>query len=70
MTDKNDKNAINPKITFLAEVITRITENRVDVINVFYRGAWECLLRFGTKARLNCPYHFAVSKIHWIITVY
>lgn len=34
-TKKNDKNVMSIKITFLVEVITRITEKRVDVINLF-----------------------------------
>lgn len=55
---------MNPKITFLAEVITRITENRVDVINLFSRQTCACLLKLSTKARPHCPRHFIVSKMY------
>lgn len=48
-TKKNDKNAINLIATFRAGVITRVTENRVNVINLFYRETCACLLNLVPK---------------------
>lgn len=67
MTKKNDKNAINPKIAFLVEVTSRITANRVQVINLF-RETCASLLRLGPK-RDRAAHVILWFQRDWTLTV-